>query len=456
MKFRKMHIAWGLMVFSISLSFSACDKGEPEAFDDSSTWKSIESRIIVPKCANCHYAGSSFARQSGLVLTPDSAYQEIVSSFILNRAAKADGLEMLGKQGIASLGKSYFWEKINAPDEGHFYDDHPYYGAQMPLGDEPLTNGELKLIKSWILAGAPKDGLPVTNAKEVLADSTRYTPPDFSPLTPPASGVQLKISPFAMKPGQEREFNQLTQPISTEDLYINRMEMEMRKGSHHFLLYTFRGNTPSSIYPQAGIIRDLYNEGGGLNFSVINQMNYHVFFGGTQWARLDYRFPPGVALKLPRNTALDMNVHNINRSDAERLGEVQVNLHTIPQNQVQKVAQILDLNNTDINLPPNQVTTIEKTFIFNQKRTIFQLFSHAHRLNTAFKVQIVGGARNGEIVYVAYDWEHPPILNFETPLVLEAGEGLRLIATYHNTTNETVRFGLSANNEMMILFGYYY
>ncbi|MCG3120213.1 MAG: hypothetical protein ALAOOOJD_02840 [bacterium] len=75
---------------------------------------------------------------------------------------------------------------------------------------------------------------------------------------------------------------------------------------------------------------------------------------------------------------------------------------------------------------------------------------------TEFKVEVVGGPRNGEVVYVAYDWEHPPILKIDPPLVLEAGQGLKLITTYNNWTTRTLRFGLLSQDEMMILFGYFY
>ena len=75
---------------------------------------------------------------------------------------------------------------------------------------------------------------------------------------------------------------------------------------------------------------------------------------------------------------------------------------------------------------------------------------------TEFKAFIDGGARSGELVYIAYDWEHPPILELDPPLVLESGQGLRLEATYNNTTSRTLRFGLLSVDEMMILFGAYY
>ena len=75
---------------------------------------------------------------------------------------------------------------------------------------------------------------------------------------------------------------------------------------------------------------------------------------------------------------------------------------------------------------------------------------------TDFRVFIDGGPRDGELVYIAYDWEHPPILELNPTLTLEKGQGLRLQATYNNDTNSTINFGFLSSDEMMILFGAYY
>ena len=64
----------------------------------------------------------------------------------------------LGTKGLESLPKSFLWEKINATEESHFYDDHPGYGAIMPFGSPPLTYGELEFVLAWIIAGASETG----------------------------------------------------------------------------------------------------------------------------------------------------------------------------------------------------------------------------------------------------------------------------------------------------------
>jgi hypothetical protein len=75
---------------------------------------------------------------------------------------------------------------------------------------------------------------------------------------------------------------------------------------------------------------------------------------------------------------------------------------------------------------------------------------------TEFVVKISGGPRNNEVIYWTDDWQHPPIINYDPAIELNPGEGLKLIATYDNPTDQTVRFGFLSTAEMMILFGWYY
>jgi hypothetical protein len=56
------------------------------------------------------------------------------------------------------------------------------------------------------------------------------------------------------------------------------------------------------------------------------------------------------------------------------------------------------------------------------------------------------------LLYSSFDCQHPPYLFFDTPLVIEAGEGIRTLVTYGNTTAESVKYGVTSKDEMGILF----
>ena len=61
-----------------------------------------------------------------------------------------------------------------------------------------------------------------------------------------------------------------------------------------------------------------------------------------------------------------------------------------------------------------------------------------------------------ELIYTALDYEHPPILELDPPLTLQQGQSIISRATYNNTTNDYVNFGLLSTDEMMIIFGLVY
>ena len=427
---------------------------EPQEPEVTSTWDVIQTVILDKNCVECHVAGASFATQSDLVLTSNIAYSQLVNRTPNNPTARADGLTLVGTEGLASVGKSFLWEKINAPNQAHYFDDHPGYGALMPLGKPPLTNGELEFVLQWILAGAPSSGNVVDLG--LLDDTERYEAPEFEPLPVPTSGVQFHLGPWDVAPNFEREFFYYEPLNNDQPLFVNRVDMAMRPGSHHLILYDLSDNIPEILVPEPQVFREIRDANGNYIPSTLMITSHLNFVTGTQWPRMTYHYPPGVAMRIPADAGFDINAHYVNRSSEIIQGEIYANLHTVDSSQVEHVAERLFMNNVDINLPPNATTTLNKTFVVDKKVQIFQLFSHAHEHMTEFRVFIDGGPRDGELVYIAYDWEHPPILELNPTLTLEAGQGLRLQATYNNDTNSTINFGFLSSDEMMILFGAYY
>ena len=427
---------------------------EPQEPEVTSTWDVIQTVILDKNCVECHVAGASFATQSDLVLTSNVAYSQLVNRTPNNPTARADGLTLVGTEGLASAGKSFLWEKINAPNQAHYFDDHPGYGALMPLGKPPLTNGELEFVLQWILAGAPSSGNVVDLG--LLDDTERYEAPEFEPLPVPTSGVQFHLGPWDVAPNFEREFFYYEPLNNDQPLFVNRVDMAMRPGSHHLILYDLSDNIPEILVPEPQVFREIRDANGNYIPSTLMITSHLNFVTGTQWPRMTYHYPPGVAMRIPADAGFDINAHYVNRSSEIIQGEIYANLHTVDSSQVEHVAERLFMNNLDINLPPNAITTLNKTFVVDKKVQIFQLFSHAHEHMTEFRVFIDGGPRDGELVYIAYDWEHPPILELNPTLTLEAGQGLRLQATYNNDTNSTINFGFLSSDEMMILFGAYY
>ena len=435
-------------ILTIAVSTSACKKEDASTGGNASSFDVIQDQILTTSCAitGCHASTSdgTFA-QHGLVLAKGQAYDNLVGKISKNAAAAAMNLLRVKPFDAEN---SFLYHKITCQTAHHTGN----FGNQMPMGGLFLTKGQVEFVRRWINGGAEKTGSKIDLS---VLDDKSACQADVTPLAPPASGAgfQLKIEPFDIQKNFEREIFVRYNTPNTAPVYVNRLLMRGGVNSHHFLVYSFRNNTG---LPTAGTIRDIRNPDGSVNLLTLAQMQNHIFFGGSMESEKEVALPPGVALKLEPGTPLDLNAHYFNKSGLTLKGVNYVNFYTIPQSAVQYEAKTLDLANQDISIPAGQRKTITKTFTFTQVTRVIQLTSHTHKLGEKFVIKIAGGARNGEVIFENTDWEHPLMKTFTTPIVLQPGQGLTSEVTYHNITSKSVGFGLTSEDEMNIIFGYFY
>ena len=438
-----------LVLLIASFSMESCTKKSDEAIDGGAlakdTWAIIQDDILTLSCATsgCHGSTSdaNYA-QHNLLLNSTNAYENLINIISKNPAAKTAGLVRV-KPGDYMM--SLLFQKIDCQTPAK-------YGATMPLGGTNLTSGQIEFIKQWIIKGAPKKGSVVD---ENILTSNTVCSQAFVPMTAPATteGFQLAINAFTVRAKTEREvFVNRTSP-NTSTVYVNKITMQGRPNSHHFVLYGFKSTT---LLPPVNTLRDLYNADATINITTFAQMQNHIFLGGGTDVNTTYTFPEGVALKVPPATALDLNAHYFNIQNTNLIGENYINMYTVSQANVVKEAQSINFANYNFSIPATSRKTITTNFTFDKEVTVITLTSHFHKLGEKFQIKILGGTRNGEVVYENTDWEHPVVINLAKPIQLKAGEGLTSVVTYNNTTNKTVNFGLTSEDEMNIIFGYYY
>lgn len=419
-----------------------------------SSFDLMQDKLLTPSCATagCHLStkDASFP-QHGLVLAKGTSYANLVGVASVNAIALKNSVIRVRK--FAS-GESLFFHKLNWDLSHHGLVS---YGAPMPLGGKPISKGQLAFVQKWIDAGAPATG-EVADAG-LLDDTTPsyVEEANFTPLPSPAeegnSGIQLKVDRFVVPPNFERELFVRRPLNNAAPVYIARIKLKSRANSHHMVLYDFR---TKSLLPNLDEYRDLRNLDNSLNIGTVIQMSNHIFLGGGTDPNSDYRFPAGMALQLPVNASIDLNPHYFNKTSENLYGENYVNLYTVPADQVKQVVKMIDFNVTNFTLPANQKTTITRDFKFDKPVAVVSLTSHFHARGKLFQIKIKGGLRDGEVIYENTDWAHPKVINYDTPILLQAGEGLTSVAAYLNDTNKDLGFGLTSEDEMDIIFGYYY
>jgi hypothetical protein len=434
---------------------SACTKQSIDSQNPTvSSFSLMQDKIITPTCATsgCHASTSdkSFV-QHGLVLEKSVAYENLFGVTPVNLLSKADG--HLRVKAFKSL-ESLFYHKLTWDASHH---GGKQYGLPMPLGSTALTVGQIEFVRRWIEAGAPKTGevadAKLLDDKTPSVSSTENFIPMSSPKTEGVEGFQMKVDKFEIAPNFERELFVRKNIGNTTDIYVNRLKLQSRQNSHHMVLYDFRNKTGLPTLDQ---IRDLRNPDNGLNLVTAVQASNHIFLGGGTQANQEYVFPEGTALMLPANYSIDLNPHYFNKTNNVLYGENVVNLYTTDKAKVKYVVKTIDFNNTTLNIPANAKTVITKDFTFSTNVKIVSLTSHTHKFGEKYVIKILGGARNGEVVYENLDWEHPAVINFTTPIALKKGEGLTSVVTYNNTSSQKLAFGLTSDDEMNIIFGYYY
>jgi hypothetical protein len=417
----------------------------------------IQDRILKPSCATsgCHLASSdaSFS-QHGLILSSAAvSFTNMVGVAPKNAVAITNKLQRVTKFNFDA---SLLYHKLNWDNSHH---PNANYGTAMPLGGKPLSVGQLEFVKRWIEAGAPEKGT-VVDAK-LLDDTTPHYDPNstFTALDSPEkegkTGFQLKVDKFTVAPNFEREIF-VRKPLNNKEvIYINRIKLKSRPNSHHLVLYDFKDK---SFLPTLNQVRDLRNANGSMDLLTYISLANHIFLGGGTDPNADYIFPEGTALQLPANSSIDVNPHYFNRTSEPLYGENYVNLYTVKADQVKKVVKMIDFNNINFSLPAGKKTTITSNFGFGEGKavTIVSLTSHYHERGTLFQIKIKGGKRDGEVIYESNDWQHPKVINFAQPIELEPNVGLSSVVTYDNTTKRDIQFGFTSQDEMNIIFGYYF
>ena len=111
-----------------------------EPIDPTATFTRVQNEIFTPTCAaiGCHDA---LGRQQGQILTPGKAYANTVG---------VPSTEVAGLLRVApnDFNNSYLYRKITGAG---------ITGDRMPQGGPYLNDAQIKLIRDWILRGAPND-----------------------------------------------------------------------------------------------------------------------------------------------------------------------------------------------------------------------------------------------------------------------------------------------------------
>jgi hypothetical protein len=147
--------AKGVVLGPVALILAACTAGNGEGLDangqpivpgpvPNTDFQEIQSTIFTPICTGCH-AGANAPQ--GLRLDASNSYTLLVN-------VQANEVPSLLRVNPGNPDQSYLVQKIQG---------NAAVGGRMPLGQAPLPQDRIDLVRRWIAAGAPQSSAPPNN-----------------------------------------------------------------------------------------------------------------------------------------------------------------------------------------------------------------------------------------------------------------------------------------------------
>jgi hypothetical protein len=425
--------------------------------------------VLQAKCVSCH---SNADPQSGLDLEGSGPSATVRAQMVRNNLVNISPANTFadGKNykyiypGRPDL--SYLFRKINQTFEPtiHFDEGEDTEGGTMPPAtEEQLTEVEKEMIRQWILYGAPTGGTVVDPQliEDYYADSGLESFPDGPPPAPTeGEGFQVKMGPYFLSPaGQgddELEYFQKYElgNILTEDLEVNRVDIKIGPSSHHFIIYDF-DNPSYANNVSPGFRLEPYHNGIGLVAAVQEST--------------DLKLPEGTAFSWEDDLVLELNSHYINYSSTQVLkAEAYANIYVQSSGTAAQEMQteLIVKDNIYINNNGNMDTETQIVNYNLGEVFVWGLMGHTHQWGTGYKVYTRENGQQGELIYDAacvggnpgcvspfFDYQHIPLryMNPFLPITFNFNNGIMHEATYVNNGPGPVQFGLTSDDEMMVL-----
>jgi hypothetical protein len=171
----------------------------------------------------------------------------------------------------------------------------------------------------------------------------------------------------------------------------------------------------------------------------------------TTHAESDY--PSGVGLRAHGGQRVVFDYHFFNFSDEPLDARVALAVHTLDAREPIAIASAFSFNNVTIDTPPGSERTFLASCKLKQDAMLSQLVRHTHSRGNDFSVWFLGGERDHQHVWTSTDWEHELDYRFREPVLIKAGEGFAFSCRFRNDSDERLRYGIRASDEMCILVG---
>jgi hypothetical protein len=261
----------------------------------------------------------------------------------------------------------------------------------------------------------------------------------------------LTFGPVTVQPGEEHTKCVVQRLGNPAAIHVGTIHNVLSTGSHHMIVYrsndTTEQTTPFDCIP----FTDTLDPTKGSTLMVTQKHDDLL------------NLPDGVAFALEQNQMVRMEVHYINPSAQPIDVTATANFITMDESRFKDEADFLFVGSPDISLPPHTQTTLGPVHFQLPSdyadSKFFAITGHEHQFGTNVIISTAANANDpGTSVYnvPGWKWSEPTTVVSDPPFSIPSGGGFNFSCSWNNTSDNTVKFGESANNEMCFFWAYYY
>lgn len=264
---------------------------------------------------------------------------------------------------------------------------------------------------------------------------------------------------FDVAPGEELwQYCQSWTLRNEQPLYVNRVTASNDGAWHHsnwlFVPQTsFRGPDGTWLCRERG-----YDE-------VAAGLTGGVFFAqSTQATHETQQFPPGVAIRIPPYARVLGGVHLLNPTPEARSTAISFEVETIAEDEVHTTLQPLSFNYNALDIAPRSQSrftmdcdigaTFREQLGRDPEFAIHYVLPHYHALGNYFRLELVGGERDGEVVFETGAAIGDALgATLDPPLDVRGAQAIRMTCGFDNPSDQTIRYGIG-DQEMCVVLAF--
>lgn len=347
------------------------------------------------------------------------------------------------------------------------------------LASRPCLALALALAPCLAVTACQSDGTPAGTTNEPTATTTTTSEPATSTSTgdPPTPTTTTSEDPsgttgepppetalvvhsfgaYELAPLQEIEPCVQWTLNNEKPLYIDTVILSNDGGYHHSNWLV----VPEDVFAGPDGYFDCNERGfSELQAAVTGTV---LFAQSTQSRHETQDLPDGVAIKVPPRHKLIAGVHLLNLSSADLASELRMGLQIVHPKSVETIVAPFRLNYEDLQIPAlkqshftgecNLAKQYESKAGVPLDIKLYHILPHYHYLGNYFSVEIVGGPRDGEQIFLHEGFNADGNgRTYDPPIDLTGATGLRFTCGYDNWRDKEINYGIG-DQEMCTMLG---